>query len=144
MRTWKHFKANFPGGGTSIANPSLVIQNSNLTACAVCFPGMGAKNKKDLQIFGNEVFRSIQQNCSSPSTPATEFLLDIPPVENVGESLNVKFLIKTRKNGPHLISTAHDEALQLQRSTSHILQSDLERYQKQMAPNKDPLQYSAK
>ena len=62
--------------------------------------------------------------------------LAILRVDILGKSLNVRFIIKTRQNGPDLISTSHGEALQLQRSTKFILQSDLEGYQIQMAPKR--------
>ena len=104
----------------------------------------GQRNKKDIQIFQNKVIRFILQNCLSTSIQAAECLLGIPPMDFFGESLNNNFLTKTRQNSPNLIYTANDEGLQLQSSTSHILQNDLERYQKQMAPNGDPLQYTAK
>ena len=142
MGTWNHFRSKCSrrwGLPLQTQANRAVIQPQALYA----FPVWGKKNTKDLQSFQNKVLRSILQNCLSPSIPAAECLLGIPPVEIFCKSLNVTFLIKTRQNDPDLISTAHDEALHLQRSTSHILQSDLERYQEQMAPNKDPLQYSA-
>ena len=146
MGTWNHYRSQCSRRwGLPLQTQALLYRTIiQPQASAVYFPGMRAKNMKDLQTFQNKVIRSILQNCLSPSIPVAEFLLGTPPVSIFGKSLNDKFLIKTKQKGLDLISTANDEAVQLQGSTSHILQRGLGRYQKQMAPNKDPLEYSAK
>ena len=128
---------------TIVTNTSLFIQNSNPTASAVCLPGMGPKKHEIVPKFskpGHLIHTTklpLIVNSSSRVSPR------YTTGGHLGQKLECQ-VPHQNKNCPDLISTDHVESLQLQSSTSHILQNNLERCQKQVAPNKNQLQYSAK
>ena len=97
-RNW-HILRKHCSSKWGITIPTLVYLYRSVIQPQVLYgaPIWAQKNIKTLQLFQNNILRSIFKNCLSPPISTAEALSGIPPIDLFCQSLAVKFLIKTKQ-----------------------------------------------
>ena len=93
-------------------------------------PIWATSHLKKLQVQPNRILRSNIKNCMSPPRSACEVSLGVLPLDILLQSISAKFLTKLKQNQPDIVAEVLLNALGHARSTGHLLESCLRRFEK--------------